>query len=132
MNPYSPSDMSVRVEGVAVREAMPKRLWRKNNKAAVLEFDVPIFVLQSRHDGYLPFRQGSLIELVYAVGPSVQRLFYGYLPSEGADLSLKDSAQAVHFTATDFIGQLQSRIITLGDSSSSFLDFLPFLTFSAN
>ena len=117
-----PSGFVLTVNGVPVKEATPIRLWRKNNQAAILDFDIPIKTLLSYRDVHLLFRQGDVLQLHYGIGTGAQRIFYGYLPAEGADRNLKEGDSRMHLTAVDFIGQLQSRTITLGDSASSFFN----------
>ena len=114
--------LSVFVGSRAVPEAHPKRLWRKNNQAAVFDFMVPRHALLQSRDTYLTLRQGSLCEVWYGVGAASKRVFYGALPAQGADINLSENNRLITFTATDFIGQLESRLITIGDSASSYLN----------
>src|SRR3990167_5804106 len=114
--------LSVFVGSRAVPEAHPKRLWRKNNQAAVFDFVVPRKALLQSRDTYLTLRQGSLCEACYGIGASSKRVFYGALPAQGADINLSENNRLITFTATDFIGQLESRSITIGDSASSYLN----------
>ena len=101
--------------------AQPTRLWRKNNQAAIMEFVVPTRIYYRNRDAQAALRQGSIIEMYYGLGTAQQRVFYGFLPAEGADREIEDS-DMVRFTAIDFVGQLQSYLVTLGPSTSSFVD----------
>ena len=105
-----------------IGDAQPIRLWRKRNQAALFEFSIPRKIRIRNRGLEYELRQGDLVELWYGLGTGQQRIFYGYLPSTLSDLSLSESDSLVRVVAYDFIGQLQDRYITLGDSSSSFLN----------
>src|SRR3990167_2133972 len=104
-----------------IEEATPRSLWRKNNQAAVLDFEIPRRTFLSLRDIEGEFRQGSIVQLFYGKGTGQQRIFYGYLPSVLSDRNLSETNTTVRLIATDFIGQLEDRAIELGTSSSSFL-----------
>ena len=105
-----------------IKEATPLRLTRRINNAAILEFQIPRRTFLSLRDIQGELRQGSLVELYYGLGTAQQRVFYGYLPSVGSDRNLSEKESDIRMTAQDFIGQLADRTVTLGDSSSSFLN----------
>jgi len=104
-----------------IEEATPRSLWRKNNQAAVLDFEIPRRTFLSLRDIEGEFRQGSIVQLFYGKGTGQQRIFYGYLPSVLSDRNLSETNTTVRLIATDFIGQLEDRAVELGTSSSSFL-----------
>lgn len=110
------------INGRPIKEASPESLWRKNNEAAILDFTVPQKTYRSLVGIGIGFRQGDIIELYVGLGTAQQRIFYGYLPATLSDHDLDESNSLLHITASDFIGQFADRHITLGDSSSSFLN----------
>src|SRR3990167_9350153 len=104
-----------------IEEATPRSLWRKNNQAAVLDFEIPRRTFLSLRDIEGEFRQGSIVQLFYGLGTGAQRVFYGYLPSILSDRNLSEIDTTIQITATDFIGQLEDKTVELGTSASSFI-----------
>jgi len=105
-----------------IPEASPISLRRKRDNAAILDFTIPARTLAGLRDVEKHFRQGSLVELYLGIGTGAQRVFYGLLPSLLSDRNLRESGNELQLTAHDFIGQLESRTLELGDSTSSYLD----------
>src|SRR3972149_11387697 len=91
-----------------IEEATPRSLWRKNNQAAVLDFEIPRRTFLSLRDIEGEFRQGSIVQLFYGKGTGQQRIFYGYLPSILSDRNLSETDTTIQITATE-IGRASCR-----------------------